>query len=164
MKPRKNCFAPWAQTRLRAKPKGDVRCPPLADMPAPSYEWAMTRGTNIPTDADFELARQAMANRDRDWDEIARIAKGRLAEICNLREFAIFPNDACRFSAMIFLPTEQEAEAARSNELELKARELLDQVIRPFRSEACDVMAIHVEIDSDENVRRRYGSYFNRLR
>lgn len=120
--------------------------------------------SSIPTSAEFGAARQRMAERDRNWDEIAQLAKARLSEICDLREFAIFPNDVCRFSAILFLPEEGDAIEARKNGLDTRAREVLDQVIRRFRANECAAIEIHVEVDSDENVGRNYGGYFNRLR
>jgi hypothetical protein len=118
----------------------------------------------IPTDAEFEKARRMRAERDRDWDEIARIAKLRLSEICDLHELVIVPTEVCRFSAILFLPTDSDAAAARLKHFDQTARDLIEQVIRPFRSGECDAIDIHVEIDSDETVRRDFGGYFNRLR
>lgn len=118
---------------------------------------------NKPTPQEVKEARQAMAWINRDWDAISLAAKTRLAEMCDLREFAIFPYERCRFHAILFLPTEADAAEARTSQLDLWARSVLLEIIHPLRAE-CGALDIQIEIDSDENVRRRYGSYFNRLR
>ena len=104
-----------------------------------------------------------MAYRHRNWDDISTAARAKLSEMFDLQEFAIFPND-CEFAAILFLRTDDELKRARENGGESKARQVLSDVIRPFRHE-CAEIRILVELDSHENVMANYdGSYFNRLR
>ena len=119
--------------------------------------------SKIPSKEEFERASRLRAHRDRNWNEITTAAKAALAPIFDLHEFAIFPND-CSFAAILFFKTEEGARAAADSDAATRAREVLLDVIRPFRRE-CPEIEISIELDSHESVQANYhGSYFFRLR
>ena len=118
---------------------------------------------SVPTQEEFNQASAKMAYRDRNWVEISATARAKLADVFDLHEFAIFPN-GCEFAAILFLRTDEDVKRATESGGETKAREVLLNVIRPFRQE-CAEIKILVELDSHENVIANYeGNYFNRLR
>lgn len=119
--------------------------------------------SNTPTEEDFDRASAMMGYRHRDWDEITATARTALSKIFDLHEFAIFPND-CEFAAILFFRTNQDVLKAQGNGSEDRARDILTDIVRPFRPE-CKEIKILVELDSHENVTTKFdGSYFNRLR
>jgi hypothetical protein len=118
---------------------------------------------NIPTATEFEQASKLMERRHRNWSEIEAASRTELDKHFELHEFAIFPND-CEFAAILFFETNALAQRAINDGAEDLARDILLNVIKPFRADCANIEVL-LEFDSHENVDANYqGNYFLRLR
>lgn len=119
----------------------------------------------IPTDDDFARANSLMAERDANWDQMQTLAMLNLAKVAKLHHFALFPRELCSFAAVIFFDTDQDLAVAKINGFAKVAENCIRSAVAKFRAGQCADIAIAIELDSYDNVRRNFGgNYVNRLR
>jgi hypothetical protein len=156
----------YERSELVAAGWASAACRNSHDSPlAGAFRCVIKQTMPTPTDDDFARARHRMATIDRNWDEISTSAQNKLRDVADFHYVALFPQDICRFAAVLFLHTDQALTEAKSNGIEALASACIQDAIKEFRAGQCQRCEVSIELDSYENVDRNFeGSYFNRLR
>jgi hypothetical protein len=98
--------------------------------------------------------------RWRNIDLVRNNVKHKCPLYCRLHEIHIYPERDRAFRVCIFLRTDRDIEAGNKNGCVQRIKEL---VITELEHAGRGTTEVVLEIDSDENVMRKYGSYFARL-
>jgi hypothetical protein len=123
------------------------------------------REENIPSEEDFDRAREAMRDRDRGLSEVRSRLLERFRD-CGLHEaFVQFSPAGQTFVAHLFFRQNHQVDEASRSGLSARIRSAVAEELEKAGRGSRDSLRISFEFDSHENVEAHFeGNYYLRLR
>ena len=120
--------------------------------------------TNIPSDEDFERAKQLARERERNLDSVCDRVKERFKPQTPLRNLYILPQRDVNFRAYIFFRKHEDVEICDKNGVSQEIQDFVYAELERAGRGSSDEITVAFEFDSDENVEANFeGDYFLRL-
>jgi hypothetical protein len=118
----------------------------------------------IPTTEEFERVSRMMTERYRGLDDIREAVLKEVCKPCLLHYFYIMPQGEMEFKAYVFFVDNKGLASSEKNGVRIRIEDIIWSELERVGKGARDTICVIFEFDSDENVRKKYGGYFNRLR
>lgn len=120
---------------------------------------------SIPTDEEFARASRLMEERYRGLDVVRQRVLRHFEAPHRIHDFYISPHGDSGFHALLFLKTDSDIQSVDQGGFVSSIRDyILAQLADVGRGHSSET-TLTLELDSDENVHKKYhGNYFNRLR
>jgi len=120
--------------------------------------------TKIPSDEDFERARNLMRERYRNLDNVSENIIHHFKSVCPLHDFYILPQRDVSFRAYVFFEKDINIQESKNIGLNQKIIDLVYSELELAGRGKRDEITVAFEFDSDENVKAKYGGdYHSRL-
>jgi hypothetical protein len=118
----------------------------------------------IPTAEEFARAAARSDARERNLEPVRESVINRFRERALLHEFFILAEDDAKFRCYVFFDTERDLQEQSKTDLPSEVRAWVFAELERLGRGATDEIQVMFELDSYENVRKKYGNYWNRLR
>lgn len=119
----------------------------------------------IPTEEEFARASAALEKRSRGLSQIRDNILCNYAQKYKIHEFFVFDSTETSFRAYIFFKEEKDIKNSEAEGLIEEIKNIIYAQLENAGRGKKNKITVVFEVDSHENVRRKFGGdYFNRLR